>query len=1080
MNNRINLRRSSWRVLNELTVIVILFLLAHASSRSPGVAGNSLGPIASTDTNVQEIDSSSTTPAPTSKPIKVWGANEHLPINGPITSGHSSAAGTSKVSTPASHPVAASSPSVVSTKIVINQNGQAVPQEFVLPNGLRVVILEEHSFPMVSCMMWYRAGSRNEVPGVTGVSHLVEHLLFQNIGIFKKNELAAMIVANGGQFNGFTSEDFTAFYTNLPSTKYELAVRGESERMRGAKFTKAEVQTEVNGLAREFDQDYKDPLSVLNREVHATAFGQHPYGTPPSGWQSDVEKLTYEDARTFYDRFYHPDNATIVLAGDLKTATALAIVKKHFGVIAKSAGTIAAVRATPRNVNMERRVVLKANTKKESVLVAYRAPALSDPDAPAMMVLERLLNAQLSGRLRKQLVEPKICSAAQAVFEMKRDPSLFLLTLTALPGTTLPKVLEGGDALVSQLHSQICSDSDLARAKRQAEFDFFSEADGPYRAGFHLGFFDSLQSWTMAYAWPDKLRAVNAADLQRVANRYLNNDGRVVGFLASNAPATPPVPKASPQTTGSIKVPESLTKLYTSLSNGQDQNGIRAHIVTAGYKVRDIAVGPELIAQATSTAGTKTTTVTPIAPEHPATKPAAVVGSTEGNVRDIFKKTLSNGADLIVIESHLSPLVEIYGTTKAGSAFETPDRKGVSALLTAILNSGSAKASKQQAISEQDDLGMPPRAMVRFDSSVDNISFQSRFLSKDLNTQLSRIASSIKDPRFNDADLDKAKQEVVNAISQAEDSTKAKVQRALMRNLASSTSHFCPTDPVERAKSVNNLKTADVKDFYTKFVLPNTTTIVIAGDVTPAGVTNLLEKNLEGWTSKKETQKTPSLAAESELNAKRSSKSSIPLQDKSESLVCLGRIVPISSKESEDKLWSHLLIADCALTNHPFFSRLSQRMDSEPDLAAALGDSLRSHIQAYPDASIWSLVIPVENNSSSSVVTAIQTELKKFSKAGLTQEELIEAKRYLLGSIPVSQMSNLDGLCRTTLESFEQRDELSPLIKTSASIRGATLDSVNKFVANNFKPDQAAVVVAGSRQFMSQVHPSHAEAPLQK
>ncbi len=812
MDNRINLRRSGWRVLNELTVIAILFLLVHVTSRTPGVAGNS-------DANVQEIDSSSTTPAPTLKPSK--GINEHVPINGPITTGKTPVTGTAKVSTPAAHSATVTSPTVAATKIVVNQNGQAVPQEFILPNGLRVVILEEHSFPVVSCMMWYRAGSRNEVPGVTGVSHLVEHLLFQNIGIFKKNELAAMIVANGGQFNGFTSEDFTAFYTNLPSTKYELAVRGESERMRGAKFTKAEVQSEVNSLTREFDQDYKDPLSLLNREVHATAFGQHPYGTPPSGWQSDVEKLTYEDARNFYDRYYHPDNATIVLAGDLKTATALAIVKKHFAVLPKSAGTIAAVRAIPRNVNMERRVVLKTNTKKESVVVAYRAPALSDPDAPAMMVLERLLNAQLSGRLRKQLVETKVCSSAQAVFEMKRDPSLFLLTLTALPGTTLPKVLEGGDALVSQLHSQICSDSDLARAKRQAEFDFFSEADGPYRAGFHLGFFDSLQTWAMAYAWPDKLRAVNAADLQRVANRYLNNDGRVVGLLTSNAPTPPSVPKASPQTTGSIKVPESLAKLYMNLKNGQDQNGIRAHIITAGYKIRDGAIGPEFIAQATSVTGSKTTSAAPASSEHPPAKTPIVVGSTDANLRDIFKKTLSNGVNVIVIESHLSPLVEVYGTTKAGSAFETPDRKGVSALLTALLNSGSAKATKQQAIAEQDDLGMPPRAMVRFDSSIDNISFQSRFLSKDLNPQLSRIASSIKEPRFNDADLDKARQEVLSAISQAEDSTKAKVQRALMRNLASSTSHFCPSDPVERAKSVNNLKTADVKDFYSKFVLPN-------------------------------------------------------------------------------------------------------------------------------------------------------------------------------------------------------------------------------------------------------------------
>jgi zinc protease len=1173
--------------------------------------------------------------------------------------------------------------------IPVNAGGHSVPQELVLPNGLRLVLLEEHSFPVVSCLVWYRVGSRNESPGLTGLSHLVEHLLFQNVGTFKKNELGASIVANGGQFNGFTSEDFTAFYSTVAPSKLDLVLRGEAERMRSAKFTHNDVQTEVSALLREFDEEGKDPVTLLNREVHAIAFQQHPYRNPPGGWRSDAEHLTYEDAHAFYERYFYPDNASLVLVGDFKKETALPLVKKYFLPLAKAPYPIPNLRVAEKMRPFERRVTMKYGGKKECLIVAYPAPAISDADAPAMTVLEKVLNGPISGRLRKQLLETRVCSSAQCVFEIKRDPSLLILTLNAGGGTSLQKVLEASDAIVNQLRSQLVSDAELSRARRQAEFECFNETDGPYLSGFHLGYFETLMNWQSAYAWPDKIRSVSAADLQRLARLYLFNDARVVGQLVSTSSPQVPgtkttVPSANNQTEKTIRKTGPVEAMCPGVTEVVQQAAKRfPHLRLAAYKQSDSAVEQgdtdeaqtvekplpsdsarnKLLArrsaekkkkksiesvskrQATKSAGeaqthgakkstnpatsevgkksstsaksvgsqaansqstlstkstsnqpvtkststqstkptynqltrpitdqqtkstsvqpaksesvqpakstsvqptksdsvqpakstsvqpikstsvqpaksesaqptkstsvqpaksdsaqpTKSTTVqpaksdsvqpakstsverVPVAPTtlHSAEPPMHVKTMTETRAQaprsfssgSMSYKTLSNGLEVVVVESHLNPIVQVIGSVQAGSVFDPTDKKGLSALTALAMASG--KSTRQQTITEQDDMGLPPKAMIKFDSGLEEINFQTRCLSKDFSSQLTRLVACLREPRLQDADIEKAKADLLVGISQSEDMVSTKVERALLRSMMPSTSLYYPVDPSERARSIATLKPVDVRDFYSTHVTPNLTALVVAGDVQANQVFALLDHLSSGWSPKKDFVKPPVLTTD-----RHGSKSSLPLKDSTQSLVCLGRL--IGAENSSDKTWSDLLIADCALTNHPIFSRINQRLEHEPNLAASFrAEALKAHLQPLSEAIIWSLYLPVDASSASNSVAAIQNELKHYGKAGLTLPELTEAKRYLLGSIPVNRMSNLDNLCKFYLEGLLQRKEPEPFAKMAESIRTASLESVNKFILGGFKPDQAAVVVAGNRQLVRQVHPAARPEPAQ-
>jgi predicted Zn-dependent peptidase len=395
-------------------------------------------------------------------------------------------------------------------------------------------------------------------------------------------------------------------------------------------------------------------------------------------------------------------------------------------------------------------------------------------------------------------------------------------------------------------------------------------------------------------------------------------------------------------------------------------------------------------------------------------------------------------------------------------------------LLTGLLNYGSSRYSRQQLIADQDDLGLTPSAMLNFNSGIEEITFRTRCQSADLSGQLARLASCLMQPRFNDSDVEKIRQDVLNSVPSTDDSVPAKVHRALMKSLAAESSKFVPPDPAEKAQALAALKTSDLREFYANCVNPKSTCLVIAGNINPSQALSLVDNAFSGWGSQQQkiSAKLPSLLSDLGAQERRSIRTSIPISEKLSGMVCFGRVVPLPTQETEDKFWTRLLLADCALIKHPIFSHIGHRLELDPGLAAlANGSGPTSRIEIFTDASVWTLLLRLEGNGSPNLVQTIQSELANFVKAGLTQEELIESKRYLLGYIPVSQMANLDSLSRTSLESLKNFGDPNPLDKAANQIRSVTLDSVNKFIAQTFKPDQAAIVIVANKQVIHSLQP---------
>ena len=1083
---------------------------------------------------------------------------------------------------------------------LLARNGQTVAQENLLPNGLKVLILENHEFPVVSTLVWYRVGSRDEQAGATGLSHMVEHLMFQDVGPFKPGDIGNAIARVGGQFNGYTSDDFTTFFETLPANKLEMALKIESERMNHTRFNPAQVRQEISNIYSEFENEAKDPVALLSREVRAAVFTQHPYHNPTLGRKSDVEGLTAEHARTFYEKYFSPSNATLIISGDVNSKHVMSLVHKYFAsAVAVKLVSHAAVSETAQR--SERHVSTKYSGNKEVLQVAYRAPAMNDPDAAAMVVLERLLNGGAAGRLKGKFVESKVCAAAQSSFEIKREPGLFTITCTAIPGTpnAQSKILEALDGFISQLRAKPLSDSEIKSARNQAEFSYYAECDGPYRAGFHLGYFDCLDRWQDSYTWADRLRAVSAADLNRVAKKYLSPETRVVGWIAGAQAAKPSSPKVSLIDKDKDKEHDKLTSARTmeharltayktdddddapsskkhsskkanadkkkkadskkitakaaakdkktaDAGKGKDSKGKDAAAAkNASSKDGKVAKTADSSKSKVDDAKNKTLTKNKESKADDAAKasaaansdiaainddnltgnankskvkakksglpavvhdiptalgdavtgniPGAVgnvgaalinlpgaignigtaVGSTatalgrhieklrsmsEPEFEHISHRVLKNGINIIVFQSHISPVVQISGSLQAGEAYSSRNKPGSSLLAACLLNQGSIDHNRAQMTSAQDEIGIAPAQMLKFESGVETIDFSTRCLSRDLGTQLNLVAETLSKPDLlDDGTIDKAQQDALSVLKRNDDSVPQKADRVLLSSLLDENSPFCPADPSDTAKAIAQADLAQAQKFFANHVVPGATTIVLAGDCNADEVFALADKAFADWDGK---------GSHAELHAKsrvqRVLRSTVPIKDCKKTSIGFGQIIPMTQAHPE---YGSLLLADSILVNHPMFSRFEKALSKTPalDNAIANGD-MNVKLEPVSNLTRWSLLLSVDPSAVPLSIKTVRNELKTIAQTGVTSEELVEVKRYLLGSLPVRTQGTLGAICNSMLDSAEHSDTVNGYIAQLSSVRAATVDSVNKVIRNVFKPAESTVVIAGGAQ----------------
>ena len=415
---------------------------------------------------------------------------------------------------------------------------QAEVFERTLANGLKVVVKEDHRAPVVVQQIWYKAGSMDERTGVTGIAHVLEHLMFKGTATVPAGEFSKRIAAAGGRENAVTSHDYTAYFQQLHKSKLPLAMQLESDRMRNLKLTAADFAKEVKAVMEERRWRTDDEAhSLLQEKMMAAIFQQHPYQHPVIGWMDDLQALTVGDAKAWYDRWYTPNNATLVVAGDVKAAEVFALAQKYYGAIPKRAMQPRRNYDEPKQLGI-RRLVVKAPAELPHLVMSFRAPVLRDLAQDwqpyAMEVLAGVLDGNESARLNKRLVrEQQVASSVGVGYDsFARGPGLFVLEATPSEGKTVIDVEIALRKEIEQLVKVGVSDEELRRVKAQVMAGEVYKRDSLFYQAMQIGQLESIGLGHRAVPLMlEKLQAVTAEQVRQVAEEFLQDDSLTVAVL---------------------------------------------------------------------------------------------------------------------------------------------------------------------------------------------------------------------------------------------------------------------------------------------------------------------------------------------------------------------------------------------------------------------------------------------------------------------------------------------------------------------------------------------------------------------
>jgi zinc protease len=425
--------------------------------------------------------------------------------------------------------------SLISFEVLAN------PHEYMLANGLKIVVKEDHRSPVVISQIWYKAGSIDELNGTTGVAHVLEHMMFKGTKSVSSGEFSKKIAAIGGRDNAFTSRDFTGYFQQLHKSELALAMKLEADRMRNLILTKEEFAKEIKVVMEERRLRTDDqPHALVYEKMMSVAYQSHPYRRPIVGWMNDLENMTVDDAQEWYDRWYAPNNAVLVVVGDVDPKKVFSLAQKYYGEIKSRPIASLALRKPQTEVTQAgiKRLQVKAPAKMPYLVMGYHAPVLHDANADwepyALEMLVGVLDGNESARLNKELVrDQQIASSINAEYDATgRGPGMFFLSGTPSEGRSVVELEAALRNEIERLISAGVTEKELRRVRAQVVSGHVFQLDSMFYQAMQIG---QLESVGLSYRDLDtiikKLQTVTAKQIREVAIKYLIDDSLTVAIL---------------------------------------------------------------------------------------------------------------------------------------------------------------------------------------------------------------------------------------------------------------------------------------------------------------------------------------------------------------------------------------------------------------------------------------------------------------------------------------------------------------------------------------------------------------------
>ena len=675
-----------------------------------------------------------------------------------------------------------------------------------LPNGMRVLTRELHHAPVVTGMVWYGVGSRNEAPGATGISHFLEHMMFKGTRRFPYGVLEEGVKRRGGMWNAFTSYDYTSYFEVLPARHLEFGLEVESDRMTNMRFDPDLTVRERGIIVSEREGSENRPQFWLREAFMHEAFREFPYRHSVIGYKDDIRATTAEILTAHYERFYRPNNATLVVTGDFETGRLLELAHKHFGHLSRGAEVEPLTAAEPEQTE-ERRVEVRRPGPNPYMMAAFRIPEESHPDSAALTILGAVLSGGpsfsamggggasmgRSSRLYRRLVNAGIAANAGAHAWTLQYAGLFSCSATPAPGVDPNKVEAAFFAEVDEMSQARVSDEELERAKKQVRAQWVYGMESAINQAMILGSTAMVRGVEGFDNALEEFDAVTADDVQRVARQYLSPDRRTVGwFLPDNSVSVPVAPTAA--------VPATETDSPTT---------------------------PDF-----QKAGSK-----PVDPPAPGKR---------GIILDpdrVVRQQLPAGATLLVYPAETIPSAFVRVQMEAGSIHDPSGKAGLAALTAQLLPRGSEAFTAEELALKTDALGMSIRVDIGKETAVATL----KCLPEDLETGAGLLAEVLCRPTFPAEELERMRDRMLVAVREAENDTRSVSAKRLYEVLYPDGHPYgSPASGTE--ESLKSVTGEDLQAFHRGFYGLNQAVITVVGNVDAARVAALLQEAFNDFT----------------------------------------------------------------------------------------------------------------------------------------------------------------------------------------------------------------------------------------
>ena len=422
--------------------------------------------------------------------------------------------------------------------IFLSSISWASVHEKTLSNGLKVIVKEDHRAPVATAQVWYKVGSASEYGGVTGVSHVLEHMMFKGTPKYPVGQFSEILASIGARDNAFTSRDYTAYYQLFDVSKLETSFDLESDRMASLTLDEAEFKKEIEVVKEERRLRTEDnPNALTYEQFNAAAFTSSPYHNPVIGWMNDLDNMQVADLHQWYQQWYTPNNATLVVVGDVNPEDVFAMAEQYYGKIPQREIVPVKERLEPQQVG-ERRVEVKAVAKLPYMIMGYKVPSLNTiedkQEAYALHVLSGILDGGRSSRLSKQLVrEQEVAASAGAGYDLySARSSMFLFDGTPNANKSVNELEQSIEAEIDKLKNELVSEQELKRVKAQVVASEIYQQDSVQRQAYLIGSLETVGlGWQTMNSYADNVQAVTAEQVQHVAKKYLIDERKTVAYL---------------------------------------------------------------------------------------------------------------------------------------------------------------------------------------------------------------------------------------------------------------------------------------------------------------------------------------------------------------------------------------------------------------------------------------------------------------------------------------------------------------------------------------------------------------------